>query len=167
MDMVKYHFAGSYRTITGIARLTGVSEHTIRGRLKRGLSINDAVYPGHLQQRPKPEPDPIRSVKGKRFYTFEGKTQSLRKWAKQLGIKEATLRDRIHLGGWSVERAFTTPPMPNFKHRRLRKRNAEIIRRMLDGFTNTGGYSQTFPKHTGTGVGRHALHLQSEKELSP
>ena len=43
MDMVKYHFAGSYRTIAGIARLTGVSADTIRGRLKRGMSISDAV----------------------------------------------------------------------------------------------------------------------------
>lgn len=134
MDMVKYKFGGSYRTITGIARLTGVSADTIRGRLKRGMSITDAVYDGHLQQRPKPDQDPIRSIEGKRFYTFDGKSLSLSGWAKRLGIKEATLRDRIHQHGWSVERAFTTPTMPSPKHRGLRKRNAKTIRRMLEGF---------------------------------
>jgi len=172
MDRVKYHFAGSYRTITGIARLTGVSEATIRQRLKRGMSINDAVYDGHLQQRPKPEPAPIRSIDGKRFYTFDGKSQSLAKWAKQLGIKEATLRDRIHQHGWSIERAFTTPTLPSPKHRRLRKRNAETIRRMLDGFhspaphstpsiaKSTGGYVETFTKPMGTGAGRQETQFE-------
>lgn len=172
MDMVKYKFAGSYRTVAGIARLTGVSADTIRKRLKRGMSITDAIYDGHLQQRSKAVPDPIRSIEGKRFYTFDGKSLSLPRWAEQLGIKENTLRDRIHQHGWSIERAFTTPPMPNFKHRSLRKRNAEIIRKMLEGFhapaqtrtatiaKSTGGYEPISTNATGTGAGRHETHFE-------
>ena len=136
MELVKYHFAGSYRTIAGIARLTGVSADTIRGRLKRGTSITDAVYDGHLQQRPQPKPDPIRTTRNnKKFYTFRGKTKTLPKWADELGISYNTLRERVYQHRWSVERAFTTPVMKGgSKRQRLQKRNAAIISRMVAGF---------------------------------
>ena len=40
--------------------------------------------------------------------TFNGKTQSLTLWARELHIKTITLRTRIHRLGWSVEKALTT-----------------------------------------------------------
>ena len=40
--------------------------------------------------------------------TFQGKTQCITHWAKELGIKQATLHVRIR-EGWSIERAFTEP----------------------------------------------------------
>lgn len=40
-------------------------------------------------------------------YTFNGKTQNLTQWAKELGICQKTLQKRIH--NWGVERAFTEP----------------------------------------------------------
>lgn len=44
-----------------------------------------------------------------KLYTFNGKTQHLKFWAEELGIKEMTLFSRINTLGWSVEKAFTTP----------------------------------------------------------
>lgn len=41
--------------------------------------------------------------------TFSGKTQTRAQWAKEIGIKYHTLRDRIDRYGWSVERALTEP----------------------------------------------------------
>lgn len=38
--------------------------------------------------------------------SFEGKTQSLAKWAKEKGINYFTLRDRITKLNWSIEEAF-------------------------------------------------------------
>lgn len=43
------------------------------------------------------------------FITFKGKTQTLTNWAKELGIDRSTLRDRLKVSKWSIEKAFTTP----------------------------------------------------------
>ena len=43
-----------------------------------------------------------------RLLTFNGKTMCVSQWAKELGLKEATLRTRISKG-WSDERVLTTP----------------------------------------------------------
>lgn len=40
---------------------------------------------------------------------FNGKSQNICAWAKELGISANTLYGRIYKMGWSVERAFTTP----------------------------------------------------------
>jgi hypothetical protein len=40
--------------------------------------------------------------------TYQGKTQTIAQWARELGINHLTLRGRIQ-NGWSVERALTTP----------------------------------------------------------
>jgi len=37
---------------------------------------------------------------------YHGKTQCLSDWARELGIRRLTLRDRL-VRGWSVEKAFT------------------------------------------------------------
>jgi hypothetical protein len=41
--------------------------------------------------------------------SFEGKTQSLSAWAKELGFNPEVIRKRIRVRGWSVEKALTTP----------------------------------------------------------
>ncbi len=40
---------------------------------------------------------------------FNGKSQNICAWAKELGISANTLYGRIYKMGWSVEKAFTTP----------------------------------------------------------
>lgn len=40
---------------------------------------------------------------------FEGRSQNICAWAKELGISANTLYGRIYKMGWSVEKAFTTP----------------------------------------------------------
>lgn len=44
--------------------------------------------------------------------TFNGKTQSLGKWAKELGMSESTLKTRIYRLGWSVEDALISKVNP-------------------------------------------------------
>lgn len=46
------------------------------------------------------------------YITYNGKTQTLKDWSKELGIKNTTLHNRIHYYGWSIEKAFTTPVRP-------------------------------------------------------
>lgn len=40
---------------------------------------------------------------------YNGKTQNLSQWAKELGIPGQTLYARLHISNWPVEKAFTTP----------------------------------------------------------
>lgn len=44
----------------------------------------------------------------KRFVEYNGKTQSIAQWAKELGMKRRTLASRLERG-WEIERAFNTP----------------------------------------------------------
>jgi len=42
-------------------------------------------------------------------YTFQGKTQTQAQWARELGLGEKLLNNRINRDGWSVEKALSTP----------------------------------------------------------
>ncbi|WP_313193697.1 hypothetical protein [Shinella zoogloeoides] len=150
----RYRFRGEMKTAKEIAAITGLAQPTVYGRMSGDTFLE------HDDARPLYDL-PTNSVP----VFYRGETMSISAWARKLGIPVATLQWRLSYG-WSVKRALSEPVMPPNARRRYR-RNAEIIRRMLQGFSNTGGYSQTFTKPKGTGVGRHVLHLQSEKELSP
>ena len=49
-----------------------------------------------------------RNRRNTRLYTYQGRAQVLVDWAADLGVNVNTLRGRLE-GGWSVERAFSTP----------------------------------------------------------
>lgn len=40
---------------------------------------------------------------------YNGKTQNLNQWAKELGMSGQTLFARIYISNWPIEKAFTTP----------------------------------------------------------
>ena len=54
-----------------------------------------------------PEAEPKK--KNKREYTYDGKTQNLSKWAKDLQMPVQTLYNRLVMKNWPVEKAFTEP----------------------------------------------------------
>ena len=54
-----------------------------------------------VEEKPKP--------KRGQLIEFEGKSQNICAWGKELGISPNTLYGRMYSMGWSVERAFTTP----------------------------------------------------------
>lgn len=58
------------------------------------------------------EEKPVEQLKPKRGASieFDGRSQNICAWGKELGISANTLYGRIYKMGWSVERAFTTPP---------------------------------------------------------
>ncbi len=43
------------------------------------------------------------------YLTCQGRTMTMTDWAAELGITPATLWCRLHMLGWSIERALTTP----------------------------------------------------------
>lgn len=85
---------GITKTMSEWAELYNINLHTIYGRLRNGWDIEDAIK---------------RPSKGKRtiMVTYNGKTQNIPAWAKEIGIPEHTLRSRIVDKEWEIERAIT------------------------------------------------------------
>ena len=44
------------------------------------------------------------------YITFEGITKTLSQWARAVGVKGSTMRQRYYVYGWSVEKCLTTVP---------------------------------------------------------
>lgn len=55
-----------------------------------------------------------------RKLTFNGKTLGISEWARQIGIEESSLRERLSRG-WSTEEALTTPNVQACEKRRRAK----------------------------------------------
>jgi hypothetical protein len=51
----------------------------------------------------------MQNTRRNHLITFQEITLCVTEWARRVGLPSATLFSRIHKGGWSVERALTTP----------------------------------------------------------
>lgn len=69
----------------------------------KGYSPDNCIWATSKQQS--------RNQSRARFYEFDGKNQCISDWAKDLGINEASLRER--LSKWSVEKALSTRKVSN------------------------------------------------------
>ena len=65
------------------------------------------------------------------YLTFNGKTQSIAEWARELGVSDSLIRQRLLKLGWSVERTLTTPVVKAYKKRctTYRKNGAYFVER--------------------------------------
>lgn len=74
---------------------------------------DDEDVPADEKQKDKPKKKPAEkrgSAPGRGAQIeYNGKSQNICAWAKELGISANTLYARIYHAGWSVEDAFTTP----------------------------------------------------------
>jgi len=87
---------GETRTMTDWSRHLEISRMRIEARLRRGLSVEEAL---------KPEARPPAGRK-ERVLTAHRQTRSLTEWADCLGIAKGTISARL-TRGWSVERALS------------------------------------------------------------
>lgn len=80
-------FDGKEMTIPQLADVAGVSPATIRGRLARGMTAEQAVS------------EPVRGgVRTARMLTHNGDTASVPEWSRRLGISVQTIFDRLEDG---------------------------------------------------------------------
>lgn len=94
-----YAFQGETLCVTEWARRFNLEPACVYTRLKRGWSIEEALtfQPWGLRKG------------STRMATINGKTQSLRRWAAEIGVRPDLVYERIERG-WSAESAILTPP---------------------------------------------------------
>lgn len=87
-------------------------------------------------------------------YECEGRSLSIPKWAKELGIKEITIRRRLERG-WSIEEALEMAPNPKRKIK-LTEEDVKAIRASHVPYSKTHGARQLATKYgiTAKTVGR-------------
>jgi len=86
----------------------------IKAGYKEGLQIdridNEGNYePGNVRWVTPSENCDNRST-GRKI-AYNGKTQSLTRWAEETGLSISTLSERLSVWGWTVSDALTTPPL--------------------------------------------------------
>jgi hypothetical protein len=97
-------YCGVTMTITQWADRLGIHHVSLRDRIRRGLA-------GEELFRPRVQDEYFNA----RWITWQGKTQMLKDWAAELGISAHTIRNRLDLKGWTVEKALSTPANAAFQ----------------------------------------------------
>ena len=81
------------------------SEETVK---EETTVITEETEKDDTDEPEKPETTSKKKHRGN-LIEYNGKSQNLESWAKELGFRPQTLYGRIYVSGWTVERAFTTP----------------------------------------------------------
>lgn len=119
----RYEFRGKLATAQEIMAETGLSRSQVHKR-------TDGVRFFDLDETTDPYADFQPNC---RFVTYRGIKDSLAGWARRTGIPRHAIAYRIECG-WPLKRVLTEPAMRPHQRKRY-QRNAEIIRRMLEGFS--------------------------------
>lgn len=94
------------KTLSEWGEELGGSRHMVRKRLKYGWSEYDAT---HIPfGNPNLDREAIHRA-NQRDITYNGRTQSMKAWARETGIPYTTIAKRIESYGWDEIRAITTP----------------------------------------------------------
>ena len=91
-------FEGRTQALFDWARQLGMAPRTLWARIDAGWSVGEALTT--------PVDASNRRVS---MTTFRGETKPLASWARTMGLPYGVVRTRIHILGWSVDRALTTP----------------------------------------------------------
>lgn len=91
-NTVTYNWKGSEYTLAELGELTGINKMTIKSRLNRGCSLEEAL-----------SQNVDTSVL---LMTYKGETKPIKQWCKELGLNYATVRNRYYKG-WTDEEALT------------------------------------------------------------
>lgn len=96
-DNVRYEYDGSTRTVSEWGHILGIKENSIRSRLNRGWSFENAVSESIQKHRSRDK-----------LYEIDGEVKTLTQWSESTGIPYWTLLSRINKYKWSPEKAVKT-----------------------------------------------------------
>lgn len=96
MNTYIIEFNNEKHTTEEWAKIYGIDEEQLIKRLRcTAFSLKHALN--------------FKEKKRERLITYNGKTQNLSDWAKELDLPYFCLRSRLNTLKWTVEKAFTTP----------------------------------------------------------
>lgn len=90
-------FRGRYKSVARIARETGIPDRTIRGRLRRGASIEEATREDYSRAR------------NNHLYPWKGEMLTIPEIGRREGVPAKRISRRIS-NGWELRRAVYAPP---------------------------------------------------------
>lgn len=93
-----YTIGDRSRTLDQWSREYGKSVETVRERLKRGMTILEA-----LTKPSRGSPLNVKTI------TYKGRTMTLQQWADKLDLSVAALSRRLRNPTWTAEKALTRP----------------------------------------------------------
>lgn len=103
----KLEHNGRSFTIWEWAERIGLKKKTLRARLRRGWTIEEALDPEAGERRK--VAGRVKSGKhNERLLTWKGETLPTSAWARRTGLARRTIRERLR-AGWTVERALSVP----------------------------------------------------------
>jgi hypothetical protein len=85
-------YNGITKTVTQWSDYIGLCPSNLFHKITRGQNIEQILTKQQIEK-----------------YTYNGKTLNLAEWAKELNMKYNTLRCRIRVYKWTVEKSFSTP----------------------------------------------------------
>jgi len=91
-------YNGATKHINEWACDLGLKPNTIRKRLSSGWSLEEALF----------TPTGAKPPSISRLVTWQGRTQPILRWERELGVPANRIRSRLDRG-WTIERAFTVP----------------------------------------------------------
>lgn len=97
-------FQGKTATLPEWSEIIGIHTDTLYYRLKHGWTVENTltIPPGEGEYIQKNERRNLKKI------TFQGKTLSISKWAKETGLSNSTIEGRL-ANNWSIENTLTTP----------------------------------------------------------
>jgi hypothetical protein len=109
-----YTIDGVTKTLPAWAAERGVNVPTVRGRMRLGESIEQALDPNIRKPEPykyKQRPPKAEKVltRPRKYYTVNGETLTLNGWSDRFGIPYSTLRYRLRTG-FTIEEALNLTP---------------------------------------------------------
>ena len=73
------------------------------------INVNGHYEPGNCCWATQEEQ--ANNKRNSRKITYQGRTQTIAQWAREVGFKPQTIWRRLYRYGWSIEKALTTPVM--------------------------------------------------------
>ena len=111
--MVKLYEAWGYTaTLTEWAKMFGVETDTLRKRIAKGLTLEDALSLRPYQQT------------GSRVWTHDGETHGSREWAEILGLTQSGFLERVR-AGFPDEKLFSPVDLRVKRHIKAPTRRAK------------------------------------------